>query len=393
MSFDNEHSMVEDLVELSNEEDKGELFVRLAGGSNVQQDSDELFRRIARLRSELPQEETLSQEETQPQESADLPLIKELLDPAPSPENGPSSVESSEECQSKKKTPKVCHAPVQPSSKTKYNCQKGSVTKLINIFRANCQNAEFSQDRWKQLHQKLENQLHKMEENCLILLNLPTLTFIEAIDIRRDFERRKADGNLILCLIQDQLQHFRLDSFSGSSSSGYQTPSSGFPNSRPKKRRLRKRHQRLKSRIPSWKKEAIQAAHDFRNQLKTESFFRRRQFDFELSSSDLASSDSDALPTSTKDSAFTTSCQSSSSSCVLIPGLESVEESSPISDCSVTVPQDIDNQFSASSYYFDDLIDIQFNLEEQSQPESYAEEIGLMSKDIQPTPNSPNRLQ
>jgi hypothetical protein len=27
MSFNNEHSMVEDLVELSNEEDKGELFV------------------------------------------------------------------------------------------------------------------------------------------------------------------------------------------------------------------------------------------------------------------------------------------------------------------------------------------------------------------------------
>ena len=153
MSFNDEQSMVEDLVELSNEEDKGELFIRLAGGSDVQQDSDELFRRIARLRSELPQEETLSQEETQ--ESADLPLIMELLDPAPSPENGPSSVESSEECQSKKKTPKVCHAPVQPSSKAKYNRQKGSVTKLINIFRANCQNADFSQARWKQLHQKL----------------------------------------------------------------------------------------------------------------------------------------------------------------------------------------------------------------------------------------------
>jgi hypothetical protein len=187
-----------------------------------------------------------------------------------------------------------------------------------------------------------------------------------------------------LCLIQDQLQHFCLDSFSGSTSSGYQTPTSGFPNSRPKKRRLR-RHQLLKSRIPSWKKEAIQAAHDFRNQLKTESFFRRRQFDFKLSSSDLASSDSDALPTSTKDSVLTTSCQVSSSSGVLIPGIESEEESSPISDCSVTVPQDIDNQFSASSNYFNDLIDIQFNLEKQTQPESYAEEMGLMFKDIQPT--------
>ncbi len=214
MSFNGEHSWVEDLVELSNEEDKGDLFIRLAGGSDVQQDSDELFRRIAKLRSEIPQEKTLSQEETLPQKSANLPLMKDLLDPAPSPEDGPSSVESSEECQSKKKTPKVCHAPVRPSSKAKYNHQKGSVTKLINVFRDNCQNEEFSQDRWKQLHLKLENQLHRMEENCLILLNSPTLTFIQAIDSLRDFERRKADGNLILCLIQDQLQHFRLDSFS-----------------------------------------------------------------------------------------------------------------------------------------------------------------------------------
>jgi hypothetical protein len=181
MAFNDELSMVEDLVELSNEEDKGELFIRLAGGSDVQQDSDELFRRIAKLRSEIPQEATLSQEETLQQESADLPLIKELLDPAPSQENGPSTVESSEKCKSKKKTPKVCHAPVQPSSKTKYNGQKGSVTKLINIFRANCQNAELSQARWTQLYHKLENQLHRMEENCLILLNSPTLTF-------RDFE-------------------------------------------------------------------------------------------------------------------------------------------------------------------------------------------------------------
>jgi hypothetical protein len=72
MAFNDEQSKVEDLVELSNEEDKGELFIRLAGGSNVQQDSDELFRRIARLRSQIPQEKTLSQEETLQQESADL---------------------------------------------------------------------------------------------------------------------------------------------------------------------------------------------------------------------------------------------------------------------------------------------------------------------------------
>ncbi len=229
-----------------------------------------------------------------------------------------------------------------------------------------------------------------MEENCLILLNSPTLTFIEAIDIRRDFERQKADGNFILCLIQDQLQHFRLNSFSGSTSSGYQTPMSGFPNSRPRKQRLRKKHQLQKLRNPSWKKEAIKTAHDFRNQLKTESFFRHRQFEFELSSSDLASSDSDALPISTKASALTTSCQSSSSSCVLIPGLESMDESSPFSDSPLTVPQDIDTQFSTSTYYFDALTDGLNLLDKHSQPQSYTEEISLVSKDIIPPPKSSN---
>jgi hypothetical protein len=57
-----------------------------------------------------------------------------------------------------------------------------------------------------------------MEASCLEFLKLPTLTFVEAIDIRRDFVRRKADGDLILHLLQDQLQNFHLNSFSSSAS-------------------------------------------------------------------------------------------------------------------------------------------------------------------------------
>jgi hypothetical protein len=103
------------------------------------------------------------------------------------------------------------HPSVQSLQEVNYNRQKGLVTRSINFFRTNCQNPNFNQTQWKQAKQRLENQICQMEASCLEFLKLPTLTFVEAIDIRRDFARRKADGNLILCLMQDQLQHFHLD--------------------------------------------------------------------------------------------------------------------------------------------------------------------------------------
>jgi hypothetical protein len=110
------------------------------------------------------------------------------------------------------------HPSVQSLQEVNYNRQKGLVTRSINFFRTNCQNPNFNQTQWKQAKQRLENQICQMEASCLEFLKLPTLTFVEAIDIRRDFERRKADGDLILHLLQDQLQHFHLNSFSSSAS-------------------------------------------------------------------------------------------------------------------------------------------------------------------------------
>jgi hypothetical protein len=122
------------------------------------------------------------------------------------------------------------HPSVQSLQEVNYNRQKGLVTRSINFFRTNCQNPNFNQTQWKQAKQRLENQICQMEASCLEFLKLPTLTFVEAIDIRRDFARRKADGNLILCLLQDQLQHFHLDSFSRSASSSNQRSASSFSN-------------------------------------------------------------------------------------------------------------------------------------------------------------------
>jgi hypothetical protein len=132
-----------------------------------------------------------------------------------------------------------CHPIVQFLQEEKYNRQKGLITKLINFFRTNCHNANFNQTQWNQVKQQLENQLHRMESSCLDFLKLLTLTFNEAIDMGQDF----ADSNLILCLLQDQLQLFHLDSFSSSASSSIQRSASSFLNSRPKKQRLQKQHQ------------------------------------------------------------------------------------------------------------------------------------------------------
>jgi hypothetical protein len=110
------------------------------------------------------------------------------------------------------------HPSVQSLQEVNYNRRKGLVTRSINFFRTNCQNPNFNQTQWKQAKQRLENQICQMEASCLEFLKLPTLTFVEAIDIRRDFAGRKADGDLILHLLQDQLQHFHLNSFSSSAS-------------------------------------------------------------------------------------------------------------------------------------------------------------------------------
>jgi hypothetical protein len=93
------------------------------------------------------------------------------------------------------------HPSVQFLQEVNYNRQKGLVTRSINFFRTNCQNPNFNQTQWIQAKQQLENRLRQMEQTCLNLLKLPTLTFVEAIDIRRDFGQRKADGDLILCLL------------------------------------------------------------------------------------------------------------------------------------------------------------------------------------------------
>jgi hypothetical protein len=81
------------------------------------------------------------------------------------------------------------HPSVQSLQEVNYNRQKGLVTRSINFFRTNCQNPNFNQTQWIQAKQRLENQLCQMEAACLDFLKLPTLTFVEAIDIRRDFAR------------------------------------------------------------------------------------------------------------------------------------------------------------------------------------------------------------
>jgi len=79
------------------------------------------------------------------------------------------------------------HPSVQSLQEVDYNWQKGLVTRSINFFRTNCQNPNFNQTQWIHAKQRLENQLRQMEAACLDFLKLPTLTFVEAIDIRRDF--------------------------------------------------------------------------------------------------------------------------------------------------------------------------------------------------------------
>jgi hypothetical protein len=79
------------------------------------------------------------------------------------------------------------HPIVQFLQEEKYNWQKGLITKLINFFRTNCQNPNFNQTQWNKVKQQLENQLHQMESSCLDFLKLPTLTFVEAIDMGQDF--------------------------------------------------------------------------------------------------------------------------------------------------------------------------------------------------------------
>ena len=222
------------------------------------------------------------------------------------------------------------HPSVQSLQEVNYNRQKGLVTRSINFFRTNCQNPNFNQTQWKQAKQRLENQICQMEASCLEFLKLPTLTFVEAIDIRRDFAWRKADGNLILCLLQDQLQHFHLDSFSSSASSSNQRSASSFSNSRPMKRRMRKRHQFQRFESSDWRKEAVQSSQKFRDHLKTETFFQRRRRYFQLSSSALSYSELNSSETDVKPTA--TSCQNSNLSLVTNSDPESVAESSPISD-------------------------------------------------------------
>ena len=79
------------------------------------------------------------------------------------------------------------HPSVQSLQEVNYNRQKGLITRSINFFRTNCQNPNFNQTQWIHAKQRLENQLRQMEAACLDFLKLPTLTFVEAIAVRRDF--------------------------------------------------------------------------------------------------------------------------------------------------------------------------------------------------------------
>jgi hypothetical protein len=81
------------------------------------------------------------------------------------------------------------HPSVQSLQEVNYNWQKGLVTRSINFFRTNCKNPNFNLTQWKQAKQRLNNQICQMEASCLEFLKLPTLTFVETIDIRRDFAR------------------------------------------------------------------------------------------------------------------------------------------------------------------------------------------------------------
>ena len=293
-------------------------------------DKERLFHLISEMRLNFQGELTLDLEhQVQGASRQAIPDISPDQFEASSFDLTSTNFETFEESHSDVNNASICKSSSdKSSSEVAYNRQKGLVTKSINYFRDNCQNPNFSQARWKQVQQTLENQLHQMEQNCLDLMNLPTLTFVEAIDIRRDFERRKADGNFILCLLQDQLRHFHLDSFSSSSSNCAQSSTPKLSNSKSKNRKLRKKRQFLHPGNPDWKKQAFQAAHNFQRQLKTETFFRRRKSDFELSSrtvstSDLISSEMNGSPTSTN-FALSTSCQS-----LTFPSssLESMEES------------------------------------------------------------------
>ena len=54
---------------------------------------------------------------------------------------------------------------------------------------------------------------------------------------------------------------------------------------------MRKHRQFQKSEVSNWKKEAVHSSQEFRNHLKTETFFQRRRRDFQMSSSQLSSSE------------------------------------------------------------------------------------------------------
>jgi hypothetical protein len=220
------------------------------------------------------------------------------------------------------------HPSVQSLQEVNYNWQKGLVTRSINFFRTNCQSPNFNQTQWIQAKQRLENQ--QMEQTCLDLLKLPTLTFVEAIDIRRDFAGWKADGDLILCLLQDQLQHFHLVLFSSSASSSNQRSASNFSNSRPSKQRMQKHGQFQKSGGSDWKKEAVQSSQEFQNHLKTETFFQHRKCDFQLSFSQLSSSELNSSETDMNSAS--PSCQNFNWPLLTNSDPISVAESSPISD-------------------------------------------------------------
>jgi hypothetical protein len=98
---------------------------------------------------------------------------------------------------------------------------------------------------------------------------------------------------------------------------------------------MRKRHQFQRFESSDWRKETVQSSQELRDHLKTETFFQRRQRDFQLSSSELSSSElsSSELSSSETDVKPTaTSCQNLKSSLVNNSDPESVAESFPISD-------------------------------------------------------------
>jgi hypothetical protein len=93
---------------------------------------------------------------------------------------------------------------------------------------------------------------------------------------------------------------------------------------------MRKRRQFQKFESSDWRKEAVQSSQEFRDHLKTETFFQRRRRDFQLYSSELSSSELTSSETDVKSTVI--SCQNLKSSLVTNSDCESVGESSSISD-------------------------------------------------------------